>query len=193
MVKVYPIECYVQRQQLKFIWKIWHLDDFALQRIVLHGKLDLQYSQGRGGRQRTYKQCIKDALENVKVTMEQCMAMEQHEWNMVIKGIGLETAVQQWEARTKASKSSDVKWRSKAARGPGQKALMPTDGKDAAATDSAEESENESDTENDPGDDFAQFPPSQQEENADIAEDAWGYRQQSAREEPTTPGTSTPQ
>ena len=27
VVKVYPIECYVQRQQLKFLWKIVHLGD----------------------------------------------------------------------------------------------------------------------------------------------------------------------
>ena len=40
VVKVYPIECYVQRQQLKFLWKILHLDDMALQKIVLHEKLD---------------------------------------------------------------------------------------------------------------------------------------------------------
>ena len=53
VVKVYPIECYVQRQQLKFLWKILHLGDLALQRIVLHSKLDPQYKQGRGGRQRT--------------------------------------------------------------------------------------------------------------------------------------------
>jgi hypothetical protein len=42
VVKVYPIECYVQRQQLKFLWKILHLDNMAPQKIVLlhDGKLD---------------------------------------------------------------------------------------------------------------------------------------------------------
>ena len=44
VMKIYPIEIYVQRQQLKFLWKILHLEDTALQRIVLHGKLDPQYS-----------------------------------------------------------------------------------------------------------------------------------------------------
>ena len=92
MVKVYPIECYVQRQQLKFLWKIVHLGDLALQRIILHSKLDPQYSNGRGGRQRTYKQCIKDALGNFGVTMEQCMAMKRQDWDLNIEGIGLETA-----------------------------------------------------------------------------------------------------
>jgi hypothetical protein len=40
VVKMYPIEFYVQRQQLKFLWKILHLNDTALQKIVLHGKVD---------------------------------------------------------------------------------------------------------------------------------------------------------
>ena len=43
VIKIHPIESYVQRQQLKFLWKILHLEDTALQRIVLHGKLDPQY------------------------------------------------------------------------------------------------------------------------------------------------------
>jgi hypothetical protein len=71
VVKLYPLECYVQRQQLKFLWKILHLNDLALQRIVLHSKLDAQFSRGRGGRRRTYKQCIKDAMSNFGVTMKQ--------------------------------------------------------------------------------------------------------------------------
>lgn len=49
VIKVYPLECYVQRQQLKFLWKLLHLEDMALQKIVLHGKLDAQFSMGRGG------------------------------------------------------------------------------------------------------------------------------------------------
>ena len=80
----------------------------ALQRIVLHGKLDPQYSQGRGGRQRTYKQCIKDALSNFNMTMAQCGDMEQKDWDAVLEGAGLATAVQQWEARPRASKPIDV-------------------------------------------------------------------------------------
>ena len=77
-----PIECYyVQRQQLKFLWKILHLDDMAPQKIVLlHGKLNPKYSRGRGGRQRTYNQCIKDALGNFGVTMAQCIDMERQDW-----------------------------------------------------------------------------------------------------------------
>ena len=71
VIKIHPIENYVQRQQLKFLRKILHLKDTALQRIVLHGKLDPQYSQGRGGQKRTNKQCIQDALANFGVTMVQ--------------------------------------------------------------------------------------------------------------------------
>jgi hypothetical protein len=97
VVKVYPIKCYVQRQQLKFLWKLLHLNDLALQRIVLHSKLDPQYSMGRGGRQRTYKQCIKDALDTFGLTMEQCMVMNQRDWETIIEGVGLDAAVQQWE------------------------------------------------------------------------------------------------
>ena len=40
VVKMYPIECFVQRQQLKFLWKVLHLKDEALQKIVLHGRLE---------------------------------------------------------------------------------------------------------------------------------------------------------
>jgi hypothetical protein len=40
VAKIYPIECFVQRQQLKFLWKVLHLKDEALQKIVLHGRLD---------------------------------------------------------------------------------------------------------------------------------------------------------
>jgi hypothetical protein len=93
VVKLYPLECYVQRQQLKFLWKILHLKDTALQRIVLHSKMDPQLSRGRGGRQRTYKQCIKDALGNFGVSMTQCMDMEQQDWDLRIEGTGLEAAL----------------------------------------------------------------------------------------------------
>ena len=56
VVKIYPIECFVQRQQLKFLWKVLHLiKDEALQKIVLHGRLGQNLSIGRTGRKRTYK------------------------------------------------------------------------------------------------------------------------------------------
>jgi len=52
--------------------------------------MDSQFSRGRGGRQRTYKQCIIDALGNFGVTMAQCMDLEQQDWDLRIEGIGLE-------------------------------------------------------------------------------------------------------
>jgi hypothetical protein len=67
VVKVYPIECFVQRQQLKFLWKVLHLKDDALQKIILHGRLDQSLSIGRTGRKRTYKQCITEALADFNV------------------------------------------------------------------------------------------------------------------------------
>ena len=89
--------------------------------IVLHGKLDPQYSQSRGGRLRTYKQCIKDAMVNFGVTMVPCMTMAQQDWEYIIEGTGMETAAQQWEARPKALKPIDIEWRAKLKRGLGQR------------------------------------------------------------------------
>ena len=143
----------------------------ALQRIVLHSKLDPKYSTGRGGRQRTYKQCIKDALDNFKVTMAQCMDMEQQDWDLRIEGIGLETAVQQWTARPKAFKPIDKEWRTSGGRQPGRKATVKqveeTDGADSGDTESDEErSDGDSDVESAAEDELAQSPDSQEEKEA---------------------------
>ena len=81
---MYPVECYVQRQQLKFLLKILHLGDLALQRIVLHSNLDPQYNQGRVGRQRNYKKCIIDAMGAFGVTVAQCMEMEQQDGPLIV-------------------------------------------------------------------------------------------------------------
>ena len=111
VVKIYPIECYVQRQQLKFLWKILHLKDEALQKIVLHGRLDLTVSIGRTGRQRTYKQCITEALTNFNVTIQQCMDSAKREWAEVIEETGMNAAVHNWEERPKSARAIDVDWR----------------------------------------------------------------------------------
>ena len=42
------------------------------------------------------------------MTMAQCGDMEQKDWDAVLEGAGLATAVQQWEARPRASKPIDV-------------------------------------------------------------------------------------
>ena len=93
VINIYPLECYIQRQQFKFLWKLLHLEDTALQKIVLHGKMDPQYSRGRGGRKRTYKQYIKDALGAFHVIMEQCLQLEQREWDAIVEGTGLESSM----------------------------------------------------------------------------------------------------
>ena len=111
VVKIYPIECYVQRQQLKFLWKILHLQDEALQKIVLHGRLDLNLSIGRTGRQRTYKQCITEALTNFNVTIQQCMDSAKREWAEMIEEAGMNAAVHNWEKRPKSARAIDVDWR----------------------------------------------------------------------------------
>eukprot|EP01036_Dinobryon_divergens_P023426 gene23426-31771_t len=165
VVKLYPLE------QLKFLWKILHLDDTALQRIVLHSKMDSQFSRGRGGRQRTYKQCIKDAMGNVGVSMAQCMDMEQQEWDLRIEGVGLEAAVQQWKTRPNASKPIDREWRTPVGRGTGGKtsivgasdtAYEANSGDEDSDEDNNEESDAESVTE----DECTQFPDSQEEKDA---------------------------
>ena len=177
VVKVYPIECYVQRQQLKFLWKILHLGDLALQRIVLHSKLDPQYKQGRGGRQRTYKQCIIDAMRAFGVTMAQCMEMKQQDWDLRIEEIGLETAMQKWEARPQASKSIDKEWRKAAGQTSGQIASMRIEPLEEADDGEAESDDEESDegreADNVMDNEFAQVQESQEEEDgrADDEED----------------------
>ena len=172
VVKLYPLECYAQRQQLKFLWKILHLNDMALQRIVLHSKMDSQFSRGRGGRQRTYKQCIIDALGNFGVTMAQCMDMGQQDWDLRIEGIGLETAAQRWEARPKASMPIDKEWRTAGARKPGQTAATASaeqvDGvgsENAVADDDSEDGESETE------DEFAQLQESQEHTSGRADED----------------------
>ena len=48
----------------------------------------------------------------------------------VIEGAGLETAVQQWEARPKALRPIDVEWRTKAVRDSGRKDRTSTEAAD---------------------------------------------------------------
>ena len=175
VVKLYPLECYVQRQQLKFLWKILHLNDLALQRIVLHSKLDAQFSRGRGGRRRTYKQCIKDAMSNFGVTMEQCMGMDQQDWDLRIEGVGLETAVQQWEARPKASKPIDQEWRTSVSQKQRRKADSPPaeqlDLADGEGADAEGGSDDECETDSAPEDEFAQLPESQAVTDSRVADE----------------------
>jgi hypothetical protein len=111
VAKIYPIECFVQRQQLKFLWKVLHLKDEALQKIFLHGRLDQNLSIGRTGRKKTYKQCIIEALENFNDTMQQCLDSAKQDWTTLIEETGMNVAVHNWEKRAGAVKMIDVDWR----------------------------------------------------------------------------------
>ena len=114
------------------------------------------------GRQRTYKQCIKDALANFGVTMVQCMAMAEQDWDAVIEGTGMETAARQWEARQKASKPIDVEWRTRPEHGPGRRKThtLPgaTAGEDEADIDAEEDSDESCASESEPTDEVEQSP-----------------------------------
>jgi hypothetical protein len=68
---------YLQRQQLKFLWKIMHLADTALQKMILFGKVASGATGRRGGRKRTYLTCLSLALKNFSVTMQECKDMTQ--------------------------------------------------------------------------------------------------------------------
>ena len=46
------MECLIQRQQLKFLWKMVYLEDTAIQKIVLFGNISSQYNGRKGGRNR---------------------------------------------------------------------------------------------------------------------------------------------
>ena len=175
-INVYPLECYIQRQQLKFIWKLLHLEDTALQKIVLHGKMDPQYSQGRGGRKRTYKQCVKEALDTFNVTMEQCLQLEQREWDAIVEGTGLESAMRQWEDRPKARKAIDVDWRgkktprSKKQRSSANRLDEQQTELDMLVVETDEDVDVNSDTESETDDEFAHFAngPEEMETSVDI-------------------------
>ena len=57
--EIFPMECLIQRQQLKFLWKISHLEDTAIQKIVLFGKISSQYNGRKGGQKQTYVSCLR--------------------------------------------------------------------------------------------------------------------------------------
>ena len=99
--------------------------------------------------------------------MVHCMDMGKHDWDVCIEGIGLETAMQQWEARPQASKPIDKEWRT-AAGGKLRRKVTTTP---AELMDRADSSEAElddysgvsSEADEDTEDEFAEFPRSQEE------------------------------
>ena len=86
--------------------------------------------------------------------MAQCMDMERQDWDLHIEGIGLETAVQQWGARPKASKPIDKEWRTTVERTPERVPAPPPDEQMDGA--SAEASDDGSTADEDMEDEFAQ-------------------------------------
>ena len=67
-----------------------HLEDTAIQKIVLFGKISSQYNGRKGGRKQTYISCLMLALANFGVTMEECMEMlSQLDWEFHINNQAL--------------------------------------------------------------------------------------------------------
>ena len=97
--------------------------------------------------------------------MAQCMDMAQQDWDVGIEGIGLETAVQQWEERPKAIKPIDKEWRTAAGQKIRRKAQTPPaepiDGADNGEAEVNEDSDDGSKVDSDTENGFAQFPESQ--------------------------------
>ena len=97
------------------------------------------------------------------------MAMERQDWDLNIEGIGLETAVRQWEARPKASLPIDKEWRTmvgqKQGRPPAPTPAEPSDGADGKGAESDESMEEESTAESATEDEFAQFPDTAEEKD----------------------------
>jgi hypothetical protein len=90
IVEIFPMESLIQRQQLKFLWKMVHLEDTAIQKIVLFGNISSQYNGRKGGRKQTYISCLMLALANFGVTMEECMEMlSQLDWEFHINNQAL--------------------------------------------------------------------------------------------------------
>ena len=104
---MYPLECLIQRQQLKFLWKIMHLADTAIQKMILFSKIASGATGRRGGRKQTYLTCLSLALKNFSVTMQECKDMTQIDWEFLIDNQALETATRKWRGRPCALKPID--------------------------------------------------------------------------------------
>jgi hypothetical protein len=111
IVEIFPMECLIQRQQLKFLWKMVHLEDTAIQKIVHFGNISSQYNGRKGGRKQTYISCRMLALANFGVTMEECMEMlSQFDWEFHINNQALLEATAKWRAKPSAFKPKDNFW-----------------------------------------------------------------------------------
>ena len=93
--------------------------------------------------------------------MVHCMDMRQQDWEVIIEGVGLESACQKWEARPKAARPIDVEWRNKTAQKPTRKASTIDGAAIGAAIASEEDMDDSSNSDEDTEDEFSQFPDSQ--------------------------------
>jgi hypothetical protein len=126
--EIFPMECLIQRQQLKFLWKIVHLEDTAIQKIVLFGRISSQYIGRKGGRKQTYVSCLKLALANFGVSMKECIEMAELDWEYYINNQALLEATAKWRARPSALKTIDNFWApTMQARGKRKRILVDDD------------------------------------------------------------------
>ena len=126
--EIFPMECLIQRQQLKFLWKIVHLEDTAIQKIVLFGKISSQYIGRKGGRKQTYVSCLKLALANFGVSMKECIEMAELDWEYYINNQALLETTAKWRARPSALKTINNFWApTMQARGKRKKILVDDD------------------------------------------------------------------
>ncbi len=95
---------------VKFLLKMAHLEDTAIQKIVLFGNRSSQYKGRKGGRKQTYISCLMLALANFGVTMEECMEMSQLDWEFNINDRALLEATAKWRAKPSAFKPIDNFW-----------------------------------------------------------------------------------
>jgi hypothetical protein len=107
---VFPMECLIQRQQLKFLWKLVHLDNTAIQKIVMFGKVENKGVSRKGGRKQSYHSCMNLALSNFNVSMRECLEMTQKDWDFQIDNQSLLEAVAKWRTRPAANKPIDNFW-----------------------------------------------------------------------------------
>ena len=95
---IFPLLCYIQRQQLKFVWRITHSSERGIPRIALNGRLYIaEHKYGGGGQRKTYRACIQEALSAFGTTFAACQAASQKEWYSYVEGPGLLLANDHWE------------------------------------------------------------------------------------------------
>ena len=105
---IFPLQCYIQRQQLKFLWRVTHSSDRSIPRIALNGRLFIAgHKYGGGGQQKTYRACIADALLAFGTTFDMCTTSSQSEWYKFVEGPGLLLASAHWESQRPAFQKID--------------------------------------------------------------------------------------